>query len=79
MGTSEINYFIFDFDFIMGNEMECNNIKTTKYRNKPAKKAGVKPKIIDKITERTEPRTDIAPLIPYIHGIYLSIFCCFNI
>ena len=42
MGTSEINYFIFDFDFIMGNEMECNNIKTTKYRNKPAKKAGVK-------------------------------------
>lgn len=44
--------------------MKYKNIKTTKYRNKPVKKAGVKPKTIDKTTESTEPRTDIVPLTP---------------
>lgn len=54
-------------------------IKMIKYILKPAKKLGVNPQTMEVITAITDPRTDIIPLTPYIHGIYLTKLFCFNI
>ncbi len=39
-----------------------------KYTTAPAIKAQVNPKDIDKMTERTDPITDVTPFIPHITG-----------
>ena len=45
----------------------------------PAKKLGVNPKVMDKITADIEPSTVKIPFTPYIHGIYFTKLFCFRI
>ena len=45
----------------------------------PTKKLDVKPKIMDRMTADTEPRTVKMPFTPYISGIYFAKLLCFNI
>ena len=49
-----------------------------KYMLNPTKILKVKPKVMDRITANTEPRTLKIPFTPYIHGIYFSRVFCFN-
>ena len=50
-----------------------------KYILNPTKKLEVKPKVMDRMTADTEPRTVKIPFTPYIQGMYCTKLLCFNI
>jgi hypothetical protein len=54
-----------------------NNVKEERELERPIPYITVKPNTIDTITARTDPKTDIAPLMPYIQGMRRSwLFPC---